>query len=74
VNPSLRITSAGALIEDLDNSLRLPGELQTYVVQQVVDFKSGTGSNDRARVMRLVGRRPTDEEMRAVAEYVAGLE
>jgi cytochrome c553 len=53
---------------------RLAGQLQTYTVQQLVDFKSGTRSNDRARVMRLIAGRLTDEEMRAVAEYVAGLE
>jgi cytochrome c553 len=53
---------------------RLAGQLQTYTVQQLVDFKSGTRSNDRARVMRLVAGRLTDEEIKAVAEYVAGLE
>ena len=53
---------------------RLAGQLQAYTVQQLVDFKSGARSNDRARVMRLVAGRLTDEEMRAVAEYVAGLE
>ena len=53
---------------------RLAGQRQAYIVQQLVDFKSGTRSNDRARVMRAVAGRLTDEEMRAVAEYVAGLQ
>jgi cytochrome c553 len=53
---------------------RLAGQLQTYVVQQLVDFKSGKRSNDRARVMRLVAGRLTDDEMKAVAEYLAGLQ
>ena len=53
---------------------RLAGQRQAYTVQQLVDFKSGTRSNDRARVMRLVAGRLTDEEMRAVAEYLAGLQ
>jgi cytochrome c553 len=53
---------------------RLAGQLQTYTVQQLVDFKSGARSNDRARVMRHVAGRLSDEEMRAVAEYVAGLQ
>ena len=53
---------------------RLAGQLQTYTVQQLVDFKSGKRSNDRARVMRHVAGRLTDEEMKAVAEYVAGME
>ena len=52
---------------------RLAGQRQAYSVQQLVDFKSGTRSNDRVRVMRLVAGRLTDEEMRAVAEYLAGL-
>ena len=53
---------------------RLAGQLQAYIVQQLVDFKSGARSNDRAHVMRAVAGRLTDEEMRAVAEYVAGLQ
>ena len=53
---------------------RLAGQLQTYIVQQLVDFKNGKRNNDRARVMRLVAGRLTEEEMRAVAEYLAGLE
>ena len=53
---------------------RLAGQLQTYTVQQLVDFKSGARRNDRARVMRQVAGRLTDEEMKAVAEYLAGLE
>ena len=52
---------------------RLAGQRQAYTVQQLIDFKSGTRSNDRARVMRSVAGRLTDEEMRAVAEYLAGL-
>lgn len=53
---------------------RLAGQRQAYIVQQLVDFKSGARSNDRARVMRAVAGRLTDEEIRAVAEYVAGLQ
>ena len=43
-------------------------------MQQLTDFKSGTRSNDRAHVMRAVAGRLTDEEIRAVAEYLAGLQ
>jgi hypothetical protein len=39
----------------------------------LLDFKSGTRSNDRARVMRAVAGRLTDDEIRAVAQYLAGL-
>jgi cytochrome c553 len=52
---------------------RLAGQRQAYIVQQLLDFKSGTRSNDRARVMRAVAGRLTDEEIRAIAEYLAGL-
>jgi cytochrome c553 len=52
---------------------RLAGQRQAYIVQQLLDFKSGARSNDRAHVMRAVAGRLTDEEIRAVAEYVAGL-
>ena len=53
---------------------RLAGQPQAYTVQQLVDFKSGKRRNDRASVMRHVAGRLTDEEMKAVAEYVAGLQ
>jgi len=52
---------------------RLAGQLQAYVVQQLLEFKSGARSNDRAHVMRAVAGRLTEDEMRAVAEYLAGL-
>jgi cytochrome c553 len=52
---------------------RLAGQRQAYTVQQLMDFKSSARSNDRARVMRLVAGRLTEEEIRAVAEYLAGL-
>jgi len=53
---------------------RLAGQPQAYIVQQLADFKSGARSNDRAHVMRAVAGRLTDEEIRAIAEYVAGLQ
>jgi cytochrome c553 len=53
---------------------RLAGQPPAYIVQQLVDFKSGARNNDRARVMRAVAGRLTDEEIKAVAEYVAGLQ
>ena len=52
---------------------RLAGQRQAYVVQQLTEFKSGTRTNDRAHVMRALAGRLTDEEIRAVAEYLAGL-
>jgi cytochrome c553 len=52
---------------------RLAGQPPAYIVQQLTDFKSGTRSNDRAHVMRAVAGRLTDEEIRAIAEYLAGI-
>lgn len=52
---------------------RLAGQHQTYTIQQMTDFKSGTRNNDRARVMRAMAERMTEQEMKAVAEYLAGL-
>ena len=53
---------------------RLAGQPQAYIVQQLTDFKSGTRSNDRAHVMRAVAGRLTDEEIKTVAGYLAGLQ
>jgi cytochrome c553 len=52
---------------------RLAGQRQGYTVQQLTEFKSGARSNDRAHVMRAVAGRLTDDEIKAVAEYLAGL-
>ena len=53
---------------------RLAGQRQAYIVQQLTEFKSGARSNDRAHVMRAVAGRLADEEIRAVAAYLAGLQ
>ena len=53
---------------------RLAGQLPAYTVQQLADFKGAKRTNDRAHVMRAVAGRLTEDEMRAVAEYVAGLQ
>lgn len=52
---------------------RLAGQHATYTAAQVQAFKTGARSNDKARVMRAVAARMTDEEIAAVAEYIAGL-
>jgi cytochrome c553 len=52
---------------------RLAGQISSYTIQQMSEFKSGFRTNDRARVMREIASRMTDDEIRAVAEYIAGL-
>jgi cytochrome c553 len=53
---------------------RLAGQRQTYVVQQLMNFKQGIRTNDRARVMRTIAGNLSEEEMQAIAEYLAGLQ
>jgi len=53
---------------------RLAGQRQAYTVQQLTQFKTGTRNNDRAHVMRALAGRLTEDEIRAVAEYLAGLQ
>jgi cytochrome c553 len=52
---------------------RLAGQHQTYTLQQMADFKNGIRVNDKGRVMRAVAERMTEQEMKAVSEYIAGL-
>lgn len=52
---------------------RLAGQHQAYTLLQLANFKSGLRTNDRARVMRVVAERMTEDEMRAAAEYLASL-
>jgi cytochrome c553 len=52
---------------------RLAGQHASYTAAQVVAFKTGARSNDKARVMRAVAERMTEQEIAAVAEYIAGL-
>ena len=51
----------------------LAGQHAAYVVMQLRAFRSGERSNDSNRMMRDVVRWMSDEEMLAVAEYIAGL-
>ena len=52
---------------------RLAGQHQTYTQQQMADFKGGVRTNDKGKVMRAVAERMTEQEMKAVSEYIAGL-
>ncbi len=50
---------------------RIGGQHQDYTVAQLVSFKSGTRKNSPQ--MTTIAARMSDEEMKAVADYVAGL-
>lgn len=51
----------------------LSGQKITYTINQLKAFRSGMRANDRNGLMRGAARGLTDEEILAVAEYIAGL-
>jgi cytochrome c553 len=52
---------------------RISGQFAEYTEAQLRAFKSGARANDANGMMRGVAARMSDAEIRAVAEYVAGL-
>ena len=52
---------------------RLSSQYSTYVSKMLMDFRSGTRSNDPQKMMRNVVSKMSDKEIESVAAYVAGL-
>jgi cytochrome c553 len=52
---------------------RLSGQYAEYVAAQLKAFRDGTRTNDPNGMMRGVAARLTEQQIRAVAEYAAGL-
>jgi cytochrome c553 len=52
---------------------RIAGQHAEYTEAQLKAFRSGERRNDPNRMMRAVAAKLSDAEIRAVAEYVAGL-
>jgi cytochrome c553 len=52
---------------------RLSGQFSEYVTAQLKAFRDGARANDPNGMMRGVAARMTEREIRAVAEYAAGL-
>jgi len=50
---------------------RLAGQHQGYVVKQLAEYRSGRRATDP--LMTTVGKRLTEDEAKALAEYIAGL-
>jgi cytochrome c553 len=50
---------------------RLAGQHQGYLLKQLAEYRSGRRATDP--LMTAVGKRLTDEEAKALAEYIAGL-
>ncbi len=55
------------------NYPKIGGQQNLYVVKALNDFKSGARSNDANKMMRSIAAKMSAEEIKAVAEYVAGL-
>src|SRR4029453_5299056 len=52
---------------------RLAGQHSAYTLQQLVEFKAGTRPNDPRPVRREIAGRLSEAQMKALAEYLAGL-
>lgn len=52
---------------------RIAGQFAQYIEAQLKAFRSGARANDPNGMMRGVAARMTDQEIKAVAEYTAGL-
>lgn len=59
--------------EGTDLFPRLAGQHTTYLITQMSNFKNIVRNNDAKKVMRAVTSRMTEQEMKAVAEYVTSL-
>lgn len=51
----------------------LAGQHATYTANQLLMFRESERSNDRNAMMRQIAQRMTEEEIKAVSEYIAGL-
>ncbi len=52
---------------------RIAGQYSEYIEAQLKSFQGGARSNDQNGMMRGVAARMTEKEMKAVADYAAGL-
>jgi cytochrome c553 len=52
---------------------RIGGQFAEYTEVQLKSFREGTRANDPNKMMRMVAIKMTDAEIKAVADYIAGL-
>jgi cytochrome c553 len=52
---------------------RIAGQFADYTFQQLKNFRDGMRKNDANEMMRTIALKMTDPEMKAVADYAAGL-
>ncbi|BBP01907.1 c-type cytochrome [Sulfuriferula nivalis] len=52
---------------------RLASQHKEYIYTQLNNFRLGDRANDGGKMMRTIAAKLTDQEMKAVAEYISGL-
>ncbi|MCK9380798.1 MAG: cytochrome c4 [Sulfuritalea sp.] len=52
---------------------RIGGQFPEYMEAQLKSFREGTRTNDPNKMMRTIALKMTDSEIKAVADYIAGL-
>ena len=52
---------------------RMGGQYAEYTLTQLKAFRAGERANDNAKVMRMIARKLSDDEIAAVADYIQGL-
>ena len=52
---------------------RIAGQHAEYTTSQLVSFRSGERANDPNKMMRTIASKLSDNEIKAVAEYISGL-
>lgn len=52
---------------------RLAGQHGEYIETQLKTFRSGERANDPGKMMQMVAMKMSDQDVKAVAEYIAGL-
>ena len=52
---------------------RLAGQFAEYTESQLKAFRSGERKNDPSKVMQTIAAKMTDQEIKAVSDYIAGL-
>jgi len=56
----------------MPNYPMLAGQNKAYLIEQMKDIKSGARSNGQASVMKPMIANVTDDEIKAIAEYLSG--
>jgi cytochrome c553 len=52
---------------------RLAGQHGEYTVAELTKFRNGERANDPGKMMQMVAAKMSDQDMKAVAEYITGL-